>query len=224
MAIADNVVAVEAAIEKNKSLVNRQDQVTLVGVTKYHTVAEAQQVVAAGVTNIAENRPEGLAEKQAALADHSDLIWHFIGTLQRRKVKQVINEIDYFHALDRLSLAQEIQKRALKPIKCFVEVNVSGEESKSGLPLADVESFIQSLAEFDRIQVVGLMTMAPIDADATALHRYFKSLRLKRDDIKALNLPWAPCHELSMGMTHDYEIAVQEGATFVRVGTRLFEA
>lgn len=224
MAIADNVAAVEAAIEKNKALANRQDQVTLVGVTKYHTVAEAQQVVAAGVKNVAENRPEGLAEKQAAFADHPDLIWHFIGTLQRRKVKQVINEIDYFHALDRLSLAKEIQKRALKPIKCFVEVNVSGEESKSGLQLADVAPFIQSLAEFDRIQVVGLMTMAPIDADATALHGYFKSLRLKRDEIKALNLAWAPCQELSMGMTHDYEIAVQEGATFVRVGTRLFEA
>ena len=122
MAIADNVAAVEAAIEKNKALANRQDQVTLVGVTKYHTVAEAQQVVAAGVKNVAENRPEGLAEKQAAFADHKDLVWHFIGTLQRRKVKQVINEIDYFHALDRRSLAQEIQKRALQPIKCFVEV------------------------------------------------------------------------------------------------------
>lgn len=224
MAIADNVAAVEAAIEKNKALANRQDQVTLVGVTKYHTVAEAQQVVAAGVKNVAENRPEGLAEKQAAFADHKDLVWHFIGTLQRRKVKQVINEIDYFHALDRRSLAQEIQKRALQPIKCFVEVNVSGEASKSGLQLTDVAPFIQSLAEFDRIQVVGLMTMAPIDADAAALHGYFKSLREKRDEIKALGLAWAPCQELSMGMTHDYEIAVQEGATFVRVGTRLFEA
>ncbi|MFD0897927.1 YggS family pyridoxal phosphate-dependent enzyme [Loigolactobacillus binensis] len=221
MTIAENVQHVQQTITAACAAAGRTDTVTLVAVTKYHTVAEAQAVAATGLVNLAENRPEGLAEKQAALTA-PELQWHFIGNLQKRKVKQVINKIAYLHSLDRLSLATEIEKRALRPIDCFVEVNVSGEASKSGLSLAEVEPFIKSLADFTKIHVVGLMTMAPIDADETALHGLFKQLRLKRDAIAQLRLPYAPCHELSMGMTRDYRIAVLEGATFVRVGTALF--
>ncbi|MFC6171755.1 YggS family pyridoxal phosphate-dependent enzyme [Loigolactobacillus jiayinensis] len=222
MTIAENVQQVQQTIAAARIEAGRTDPVTLVAVTKYHTIEEAQAVAATGLTNLAENRPEGLAEKQAALTA-TDLKWHFIGSLQKRKVKQVINKIAYLHSLDRLSLAAEIEKRAEQPINCFVEVNVSGEASKSGLKLAEVEPFIRSLVDFTKIRIVGLMTMAPIDADDHALHELFKQLRLKRDTIAQLGLTYAPCRELSMGMSRDYRIAVLEGATFVRVGTALFQ-
>ena len=221
MTIAANIQQVKQTIMSACADAGRQDKVTLVAVTKYHTVAEAQAVFAAGVTQLAENRMPGLLEKQTALPDPK-IDWHFIGHLQRRKVKKVINNIAYLHSLDRLDLAKEIEKRAVQPVKCFVEVNVSGEASKDGLALADVAPFIEKLATFSKIKVVGLMTMAPIDADDPTLHQLFKQLRQKRDQIAALHLPYAPCHELSMGMSRDYRIAVLEGATFVRIGTALF--
>lgn len=146
---------------------------------------------------------------------------HFIGSLQTRKVKEVINEIDYFHALDRLKLAKEINKRAEHKIKCFVQVNVSGEESKQGVALEDVNTFIETLEQYENIEVVGLMTMAPLTDDESYIKSLFQSLKNKRDEIKALNLNYAPCTELSMGMSNDFHLAAEEGASFVRIGTKL---
>ena len=131
--------------------------------------------------------------------------------------------MDYFHALDSLKLADEIQKRAQKVVKCFVEVNVSGEESKHGLTLEETKDFILSLHAHDKIQVVGLMTMAPFDSTATEQHDIFKKLKQKQCEIEKLTLSYAPCHDLSMGMSNDFPTAVMEGATFVRVGTALFK-
>lgn len=146
---------------------------------------------------------------------------HFIGSLQTRKVKEVINEIDYFHALDRLKLAKEINKRAEHKIKCFVQVNVSGEESKQGVALEDVNTFIETLEQYENLEVVGLMTMAPLTDDESYIKSLFQSLKNKRDEIKALNLNYAPCTELSMGMSNDFHLAAEEGASFVRIGTKL---
>ncbi|MGH2120017.1 YggS family pyridoxal phosphate-dependent enzyme, partial [Aerococcus sp. L_32] len=151
-----------------------------------------------------------------------DIVWHLIGTLQTRKVKDVINEIDYFHALDRLKLAKEIDKRADKVIKCFLQVNVSGEESKHGIAPAELDAFIEAVAEFPKVEIVGLMTMAPIDATDEEIHQYFANLRQLRDQVQALGKDYAPCQHLSMGMSGDYPIAVAEGADFVRVGSAIF--
>jgi uncharacterized pyridoxal phosphate-containing UPF0001 family protein len=125
--------------------------------------------------------------------------------------------------LDSFSLAQEIEKRADKPIKCFVEVNVSGEASKHGFAPSEVADFIQSIAAFEKLQIVGVMTMAPIDADDATLHQLFKNLSELRTSIADMKLSHAPCTELSMGMSRDFPIAIEEGATFVRVGTALFK-
>lgn len=146
---------------------------------------------------------------------------HFIGSLQTRKVKEVINDIDYFHALDRLKLAKEINKRAQHKVKCFVQVNVSGETSKQGIALDEVDTFIKDLEQYENIEITGLMTMAPYTDDEPYIKDLFKSLRAKRDEIKALNLNFAPCTELSMGMSNDYHLAAEEGASFVRIGTKL---
>ncbi|MDU2272448.1 MAG: YggS family pyridoxal phosphate-dependent enzyme, partial [Staphylococcus epidermidis] len=127
----------------------------------------------------------------------------------------------YFHALDRLSLAKEINKRANHVIKCFLQVNVSGEESKHGIALEEVNQFINQIKEYENIQIIGLMTMAPLTDDLSYIRNLFKELRHKRNEIQQFNLAHAPCTELSMGMSNDYQMAVEEGATFVRIGTKL---
>ena len=153
-----------------------------------------------------------------------DAKWHFIGNVQSRKVKDIINQIDYLHSVDRMSIAKEIQKRANQTIDCFVQVNVSGEEVKSGVTPEELEDFIEEVAAYDKIRVIGLMTMAPFTEDTDVIRSVFRTLRELRDDISAQNLPHAPCTQLSMGMSNDYIIAIEEGATHVRIGTALVGA
>ncbi|MGG1593231.1 YggS family pyridoxal phosphate-dependent enzyme [Terribacillus saccharophilus] len=195
------------------------EDITLLAVTKYVTIERTEEAVDAGIVDLGENRIEGFLEKQAAIGEKA--VWHFIGSLQTRKVKDVINQVDYLHALDRLSLAKEIQKRAEKKIKCFVQINVSGEATKSGVSPEETLGFIQQLAEFPAIEVVGLMTMAPNTEKEDVLRSVFSGLRQLQDEVKAADMLHAPCTYLSMGMSNDYTIAIEEGATHVRVGSAL---
>ncbi|MTD37637.1 YggS family pyridoxal phosphate-dependent enzyme [Erwinia sp. CPCC 100877] len=196
--------------------------VTMIAVTKSVENQTAKALAELGVENMAENRVDKLLEKKMALKDFSAIKWHLIGNLQRRKVKLVINEIDYFHALDSIKLAEEIQKRAEKEIACFVEVNITGEESKHGFKPIEVLPFIREVAEFDKIKVIGLMTMAPLNASKEELHQVFSELKQLQCVISDQHLSNAPCTELSMGMSNDFPIAIEEGATFVRIGTAIF--
>lgn len=154
---------------------------------------------------------------------YPDVRWHLIGNLQRRKVKLIINEIDCFHALDSLKLAEEIKKRVEKTLDCFIEVNVSGEVSKHGLSPEALFSFIESLAMLSKIRIVGLMTMAPKDASAKQIRKVFGTLKELRYLVQMKGFSHAPCTELSMGMSQDFQLAIEEGATFIRVGTALFK-
>jgi pyridoxal phosphate enzyme (YggS family) len=195
------------------------NDVNIIAVTKYVSIETAQAAVDAGVSHLGENRDDGFLNKYKNL--EGDITWHFIGSLQSRKVKAVINEVDYLHSLDRLSLAKEIQKRAAKKIRCFVQVNVYGEATKHGIDPEEVVSFIHKLIDYPAIEVVGLMTMAPHIEDETKLREIFKTLKVIKQEVQALELSYAPCKELSMGMSNDFHIAIEEGATFVRVGTAL---
>ena len=205
-------------VETCKQVGRNANEVKLIAVTKYVTDARVEEALEAGITDFAENRPQNYVERKGK---YSDKTWHLIGSLQTRKVRDVINEVDYFHALDRDSLAKEIEKRAEKEIKCFVQVNVSGEGSKHGLTSEEAIDFIKSLEQYSKIKVVGLMTMAPFVEDEEILRNCFRKLRQLRDKVKGLNLPYAPCEFLSMGMSNDYKIAIEEGATHIRVGTAL---
>ncbi|PFG12893.1 YggS family pyridoxal phosphate-dependent enzyme [Bacillus sp. es.036] len=195
------------------------ERVNVVAVTKYVSVKRTKEALDAGLTHFGESRDEGLLEKVEALGTTPS--WHFIGTLQSRKVKEVLPYVEYIHSLDRRSLAKEIQKRADREINCFVQVNVSGEDSKHGLSLDHTIPFIESLKEFSSIKVIGLMTMAPHTDDRNEIRSVFKQLRELGERIQNLSLSHAPCNELSMGMSNDYEIAVEEGATYVRIGSSL---
>jgi len=220
MSIKENHKNIKMNIDNAINRSNRENNVTLIAVTKQVDVDTAVEIKNEGIVHLGENRIESLFNKQEEI---KGVNWHFIGSLQTRKVKEVINRIDYLHSLDRLSLAEEIQKRAEKPIKCFVQVNVSGEESKHGLNPDEVIDFIRSISELDNIQVIGLMTMAPFTEDEQIIRASFKGLRKLQQEIKNLHILNAPCTELSMGMSNDYEIAIEEGATFIRIGTSLVQ-
>ena len=218
-----NVIQIEESISLACQEAKRpRKDITLIAVTKSVNSAIARPLPDLGIRDFGENRVEQLIEKQENLKDDR-INWHFIGRLQRRKVKDVVNRIDYFHALDNLRLAEEIQKRATKPLKCYVQVNVSGESTKQGVSLNETVDFIQSLAIFDRIQVVGLMTMAPYEAEPDFITACFQALAQKRDEIMSLQLAHAPCRELSMGMSADYHRAILAGATSIRIGTAFFK-
>ncbi|RDE34349.1 YggS family pyridoxal phosphate-dependent enzyme [Parageobacillus thermoglucosidasius] len=220
MTVRDNLAIIRENIEAACQRVGRDPaDIRIVAVTKYVSVERAKEALEAGITDLGENRDDGLLQKYEALGNEPT--WHFIGTLQSRKVKHIIDKVDYIHSLDRMSLAKEIEKRATKRMKCFVQVNVSGEATKHGLAKEEVIPFIEQLRDFSRIEVIGLMTMAPYTDDESVLRSCFRQLKLLQENVQALHIPNAPCTELSMGMSNDYEIAIEEGATFIRLGTSL---
>ncbi|MED4015416.1 YggS family pyridoxal phosphate-dependent enzyme [Sutcliffiella cohnii] len=220
MSVKQNLENIREKIKSTCEKVNRNESdITIIAVTKYVSNDRAKEAISAGVTHLGENRDEGFREKWATIQEAAT--WHFIGTLQTRKVKNIINEIDYIHSLDRLSLAKEINNRANSEVKCFVQVNVSQEDSKHGLNPNDVLTFMKDLHSYPNIKVVGLMTMAPFTDDEAIIRECFRSLKKLQLDVQALNLTYAPCTELSMGMSNDYTIAIEEGATFIRIGSAL---
>lgn len=208
----------DASQEANRAL----DAVSVIAVTKYVDVQTAEALLPLGIHHIGENRVDKFLEKYQALKDYP-VTWHLIGTLQRRKVKEVIPYVDYFHALDSLKLAQEIQKRTDHVIKCFLQVNISGEESKHGFSKVELLELLPELAKLDQIEYVGLMTMAPFEADSDELKEIFKDTQALQAEIREKQIPNMPMTELSMGMSRDFKEAIQFGSTFVRIGTAFFK-
>ena len=221
MKVSENLRMLQEKVNVACKRSNRDpEEVKIIAVTKYVTTERALEAIECGVTHLGENRDEGLLEKWNTIGDKPT--WHFIGTLQTRKVKNIIDKVDYIHSLDRESLAKEINARAGdRTISCFVQVNASGEESKHGLTPEMVVPFIKELEKFPKIRVEGLMTMAPFTEDATIIRQCFQTLKKLQLEIQHIDLPYAPCKELSMGMSNDFEIAIEEGATMIRIGTAL---
>ena len=222
MNLVENADLVRQQVETARNKVNRQDQVNVIAVTKYVDVVTTEAMVKTGIQHIGENRVDKFLEKYQALKGY-DLTWHLIGSLQRRKVKDVINLVDYFHALDSVKLAQEIQKRAEHPIKCFLQVNISGEESKHGFAPDELGDVLAEIAQLDKIEIVGLMTMAPFEASQEELQDIFSKTHQLQKQLEKKQLKNMPFSELSMGMSRDFEVAIANGATYVRIGTSFFK-
>lgn len=194
--------------------------VTVVAATKYFNSAEMRELYNSGVSHFGENRIEAFLEKKDDLSD-LDITWHHIGTLQTKKVKKVINQVSYLHSLDNLKLAIEVNKRRLEVLKCFIQVNISSEESKHGLNIDEAIPFIKSLKELEKIEVVGLMGMAELTSDIEIISNEFQKLNDLQLQIKnELNLD---LKELSIGMSNDYLVALKHNATFLRLGSVLFK-
>jgi PLP dependent protein len=220
MKVSENLEVIQSQIAEACKKANRShEEIKIIAVTKYVSAERAHEAIEAGVVNLGENRDEGLLEKISLIKDKP--IWHFIGTLQTRKVKNIIEHVTYIHSLDRLSLAKEIDKRAASKVNCLIQVNASGEESKHGLEPKDVLDFVSELKQYPNILVSGLMTMAPNTEDEQVIRDCFKTMKNLQGEIQSRKLDHAPCNELSMGMSNDFQIAVEEGSTMVRIGTAL---
>ena len=222
MNLIENKERIFSQVAQAMETANRMDQVNVIAVTKYVGIDQAKALVDTGVRHIGENRVDKFLEKYQALKVEV-LTWHLIGSLQRRKVKEVINYVDYFHALDSMKLAQEIQKRASHPIKCFIQVNISGEESKHGFAPEELDAVLPELEGLDNLRIVGLMTMAPFEASQDELQAIFAATHQLQKELQKKQLKNMPFTELSMGMSRDYDVAIANGATFVRIGTSFFK-
>lgn len=209
---------IKEQLKKVRESIADYPDVRIVVATKYITTEQTKEVIDAGLKDLGENRTDSFLEKYEAYKDNEELVWHFFGVLQTRKVRSVIDKIDYLHSLDNLSLANEINKRRKTPLKCFVQVNISAEPNKSGIDETKVIPFIKSLSKYENIEVVGLMAIAKLTFDEDLLNSYYETMKELQEEVQDLNLPYAPCNELSMGMSNDYVVAVKNGATMIRLG------
>lgn len=212
----------EAVAAATKAAHRPQNSVSIIAVTKYVDSSLAKELVKAGLRHIGENRVDKFLDKYQSLSSEN-ITWHLIGSLQRRKVKDIINYVDYFHALDSVKLANEINKRATKVIKCFLQVNISREESKHGFLVEELDDALEAMASLENIELVGLMTMAPLDASHDELNQIFSETEALRKQLAQGELPRMPFTELSMGMSRDFSEAIANGSTFIRIGTAFFK-
>lgn len=221
-AIPARLAAIQTRIEEAARRAGRATgSVRLVAVSKTKPIEAIRAAYAAGQRDFGENYVQELAQKADALADLGDLRWHAIGSIQRNKAKVIARVASVVHAVDRTELASELDRRAEaggRSLEVLVEVNVAGEATKAGCAPGDLGPLLDALARMPRLRVVGLMTMAPYVDDPELARPVFAELRALRDRHGgAASLP-----ELSMGMSHDFEVAIAEGATLVRVGTAIF--
>lgn len=220
--IAENLAVLRQKIEETCRRSGRNPEgVKLIAVSKYFGVDAITEAKNCGITDFGENRAQELTLKYEKLGD--SIVWHMIGTLQKNKVKYAVNSAKLIHSVDSIELVEEINKRAEKIgkiQKILLEVKTSEEETKSGLETEnEILSLVKRCSELDNIEHKGLMTMAPLTEDANIIRKSFRDLRNLKDRInnKGYNLT-----ELSMGMTSDFEIAIEEGATMIRIGSAIF--
>jgi PLP dependent protein len=202
------------------------EDISIVAVAKTHPSVLIKNAIEAGIGNIGENYVQEMVQKYNELTELGIKVpkWHFIGHLQTNKVKNIIPFVDMIHSVDSAHLAGEISKQAEKlgrTIDILLQVNTSGEESKSGCEPKDIHKLTEEVVKFANIKICGLMTIGTFSDDEKIIKREFRQLRTLRDEL-ALEYPEIDFHHLSMGMTNDYPIAIAEGATLVRIGTAIF--
>ncbi len=196
------------------------ENVCIVAATKYVDANTMLELYNHNIKNYGENRTEAFLEKYEALKDYKDIKWHFIGHLQRNKAESVINKIDCLHSLDSLKLAKLIEEKREKPLDCFIEVSINMEESKNGVPYKEINSFMEEVLKFKKINVVGFMMMAIKNDSDDDIIKQFKALKYLKERVEKdfnINMPY-----LSMGMSNDYKDAIISGATHIRLGRILW--
>jgi len=220
--IAENCAVIRKTIEDAAKRCHRDPKgIRLLCVTKARRVNEIREAIGCGISDIGENRVKEAKEKFGSLKD-AGVKWHMVGHLQTNKVRDAVKQFDLIHSVDSLKIAEEIDKQAAKINKVqeiFLEINTSGEESKYGIRPGELLFIVNDIMKLKNIRLSGLMTMAPFSKDPEKARPFFRKLRELKDEIGELRIK-----HLSMGMSQDYEAAVEEGATIVRVGTAIFEA
>ena len=223
--IGDELKRVQEEIEEARRHSLTGEPVQLIAVTKTHSVDVIEEALKYDVTDIGENKVQELTQKIDALG--SRVRYHMIGNLQSNKVKYIYNDVVLIHSLDRPSLAKEIQKRGCETdhvVHCLLEVNIGDEASKGGLAYDQVLPFLESIVDYSHLKVDGLMTVAPNVDDEAYLRKLFRKMVALKEDIAGRHYEGVDMTHLSMGMSQDFHIAIEEGANMVRVGSRIFGA
>jgi pyridoxal phosphate enzyme (YggS family) len=220
--IEENLSALRERIEERCKKAGRNpDEIRLIAVSKYFNADSILEVKKLGIKDFGENRAQELTLKFEKLGE--SVVWHFIGTLQKNKVKYAVKAAEFIHSVESIELAEEVNNRAEKlgkVQKILIEVKTSEEETKSGIETeAEILELVSKCNELKNVRLIGLMTMAPLTEDEKIIRKSFRDLRILKDRIntKGFNLT-----ELSMGMTSDFEIAIEEGATMLRIGSAIF--
>jgi PLP dependent protein len=230
MSIADNVARIRERIARAASRVRRNaDSITLMAVSKTVEPERIKQAYAAGLRVFGENRVQEFTEKVAALSEMEAAQWHLIGHLQSNKAKKAAELFHAIDSVDSLRLAERLNQSASesgKKLEALIEIKVGEEESKAGIPLdsPELETLLRAAPQLESLQIRGLMTVPPFTENPEGARMYFRLLRDLRDTIVARKLPGVEMDVLSMGMSHDFEVAIEEGSTCVRVGTAIFGA
>lgn len=224
MSIQENLQDIRGRMAAACQRANRNpDDVRLVAVSKTKPATMIELAAAAGQTLFGENYVQEFVAKTEEVS--APVTWHFIGSLQTNKVKYLLGKVAMIHSVDRLSLAKEISRQWSKrdtPVDILIQVNLGEEESKSGTDEAALQDLVRQIAELEHVRVRGLMALPPYLDDPEEVRPFFRRLRQLADGLAALNLPGVEMRELSMGMSHDFEAAIEEGATLVRVGSAVF--
>lgn len=222
--VKENYRAVEARVAAACQAAGRErSEVTLIAVSKTKPVEMVQELMEIGVKDFGENHAQELVAKTEVIPEGVN--WHFIGHLQRNKVKYVVGRACLIHSVSSLRLAQEIQKESVKKgvvTQILIEVNIADEASKSGISRQETVELVREVAGLSHLSIQGLMAIAPPVDDPQENREYFRQMRMLREEIDALAIPGVQMRELSMGMTGDFEAAIAEGATMIRVGTAIF--
>lgn len=222
--ISKNLECVEAKIREACKRVNRSlDEVTLIAVSKTKPVVMIQEAIEYGIRDFGENKAQEMCEKNETIC--TKLNWHFIGHLQRNKVKYIVGKVKLIHSVDSFRLAEQINIEAKKKnVVCnvLIEVNIAKEETKFGVMEEEIYSLLEQISKLTNVKVKGLMTIAPFVEDSEENRVHFRNMHKLYVDIKSKNIDNIDMEILSMGMTGDYEVAIEEGATMVRVGTAIF--
>lgn len=224
MSITENLSMVENKIAAACKRAGRErDEVKLIAVSKTQPVEAIREAIEYGINSFGENRVQELREKTEIIKDNLD--WHLIGHLQTNKVKYVVGKVSLIHSLENIRLAEALDKEAAKlgiTVDVLAEINVAKEDSKFGVMPEDAENFIREVSKFPNINIKGLMTVAPYTDISEENRKYFRQLKKIMVDLNSKNIHNVSMNVLSMGMTGDYEVAIEEGATLVRVGTGIF--
>lgn len=222
--VKENLTIVEERISKACVKVKRdRSEVTLIAVSKTKPISMIEEAIETGIIEFGENKVQELTNKYEELP--KDIHWHLIGHLQKNKVKYIIDKVHLIHSVDSLRLAEIISQEAIKKnvtASILIEVNVAGEESKFGVSVKETLNLVEEIAKLPNVLIKGLMTIAPFVEIAEENREIFKELKKLSVDIKTKNIDNVSMNVLSMGMTGDYEVAIEEGATLVRVGTGIF--
>lgn len=213
--IENKVKAACARIDKNP------EDIQIVAVCKGHSSEKIREAYECGIKIVGENKTQEADIHQEELAD-LDINWHFIGKLQKNKINRILNSFDFIQSVDGVKSIEHIHKRVTDSRDVFIEINIGEEKTKSGFTETGLKKALNYIQKLNRVNIIGLMAIPPAVDDPEDIRPYFRRIRELKDEINSLNLPNFDIKHLSMGMSYDYDIAIEEGATMVRIGTALF--